>query len=74
MRKTRKNFSCIDDLKGNTYKNRNASFSFGTSRAQIKKLFVDEVARNASDLPGPAAYEKVNYFGKRQGEIACDSR
>ena len=37
-------------------------------------MFVDEIAKNATNLPGPASYEKVNYFGKRQGEIACDSR
>ena len=44
------------------------------SRKNIKKVFVEEAIKNAQELPSPDSYASPNYFGKRQGEIACDSR
>ena len=35
QQKERKNFSCLDDLKGDRTKNREASYSFGTSRSLV---------------------------------------
>ena len=63
--KERASFSCLEDLQGSNTRRRDASYSFGVSRANIKPIFVEEVTRNAKDQPGPNDYGRPNYFGKR---------
>ena len=42
----------------------------------MQKFHVDEIIKKAEDgpMPGPADYERHHSFGRRQGDIACESR
>ena len=69
----RNNSSTIDgpgqiDHHGDAF-SRTEQFTFGVSRSNMKKLYVDEIFRKQIDNePGPAHYEKKNSFGTTKGQ------
>lgn len=56
-------------------KMRTSSYSFGVSRSNMKKSFVDEIIKKKDEnLPGPDRYGKNDTFGKSAGTTAYSMR
>ena len=55
------------DRNGRTNLGSTQRFSFGVSRGEMKKVFVDEILLNPTNYPGPDKYDKNGTFGKKSG-------
>jgi len=53
------------DRNGRTMLGATQRFSFGVSREEMKKVFVNEILSKPTGFPGPDKYEKRGTFGKK---------